>query len=50
MSVVSLLYSPSDESPANVEAGMLWSEEQKTGDREFKRRCRRGVRESLGED
>jgi len=50
VSVVSLLYSPSDESPANVEAGMLWREEQKTGDREFKRRCRRGVRESLGED
>lgn len=50
VSVVSLLYSPSDESPANVEAGMLWREEQKSGDREFKRRCRRGVRESLGED
>ena len=50
VSVVSLLYSPSDESPANVEAGMLWREEQRSGNKEFKRRCRRGVRERLGED
>jgi ubiquitin-conjugating enzyme E2 G1 len=49
ISVISLLHSPNDESPANVEAARLWREE-KNGDKEFKRRCRRGVRESLGED
>ncbi|KAG9240083.1 ubiquitin-conjugating enzyme [Calycina marina] len=50
VSVVSLMFSPSDESPANVEAAVLWREEQTTANKEFKRRCRRGVRESLGED
>jgi ubiquitin-conjugating enzyme E2 G1 len=49
ISVISLLHSPNDESPANVEAARLWREE-KNGDKEFKRRCRRAVRESLGED
>lgn len=48
VSVISLLHSPNDESPANVEAGRLWREE-KSGNKEFKRRCRRAVRESLGE-
>lgn len=50
ISVISLLHSPNDESPANVEAAVLWREEQKTGGREFRRRTRRCVRESLGED
>ncbi|KFY29252.1 hypothetical protein V493_02457 [Pseudogymnoascus sp. VKM F-4281 (FW-2241)] len=50
ISVISLLHSPNDESPANVEAAVLWREEQKTGGREFKRRTRKCVRESLGED
>jgi len=50
ISVVSLLHSPNDESPANVEAAKLWREEQRTGDRAFRRRTRRCVRESLGEE
>ncbi|KAH8586442.1 ubiquitin-conjugating enzyme/RWD-like protein [Bisporella sp. PMI_857] len=50
ISVISLLHSPNDESPANVEAGKLWREEQTNGNKEFKRRCRKCVRESLGED
>ncbi len=49
LSVISLLHSPNDESPANVEAARLWREE-KNGDKEFRKRCRRVVRESLGED
>jgi ubiquitin-conjugating enzyme E2 G1 len=54
LSVISLLHGPNDESPANVEAARLWREEQKGGKsegaREFRRRCRKCVRESLGED
>lgn len=52
LSVISLLHSPNDESPANVEAARLWREEKVGGKdaKEFRRRCRRGVRESLGED
>ena len=52
VSVISLLHSPNDESPANVEAARLWREEKVGGTegKEFKRRCRRIVRESLGED
>jgi ubiquitin-conjugating enzyme E2 G1 len=46
LSVISLLHGPNDESPANVEAARLWREEQK----EFRRRCRQCVRESLGEE
>lgn len=46
LSVISMLSSPNDESPANVEAARLWREDQ----REFKRRARRCVRESLGEE
>jgi ubiquitin-conjugating enzyme E2 G1 len=33
-----------------VEAAKLWREEKTKGDKEFRRRCRKGVRESLGED
>jgi ubiquitin-conjugating enzyme E2 G1 len=53
ISVISLLHSPNDESPANVEAARLWREEKKGEGKEakeFKRRTRRCVRESLGED
>jgi ubiquitin-conjugating enzyme E2 G1 len=50
VSTISLMYSPNDESPANVEAAMLWRAEKTNGDKEFKRRCRKIVRESLGED
>jgi ubiquitin-conjugating enzyme E2 G1 len=46
ISVISMLSSPNDESPANVDAAKLWREDEK----EFKRRCRRIVRESLGDD
>lgn len=49
LSVISLLHGPNDESPANVEAARLWREE-KDGSKEFKRICRKLVRESLGED
>lgn len=49
LSVISLLHSPNDESPANVEAARLWREE-KSGNKEFKKRCRKVVRETLGED
>lgn len=49
LSVISLLHGPNDESPANVEAARLWREE-KEGNKEFKRICRKIVRESLGED
>jgi ubiquitin-conjugating enzyme E2 G1 len=50
VSVISLLHSPNDESPANVEAARLWREEKTKGDKEFRKRCRKAVRESLGED
>lgn len=42
LSVISMLSSPNDESPANIEAGKLWREDQK----EFKKRVRRCVRDS----
>ncbi|KAL8824529.1 MAG: hypothetical protein Q9191_004991 [Dirinaria sp. TL-2023a] len=46
LSVISMLSSPNDESPANVEAARLWREDT----REFKKRCRANVRASLGEE
>ncbi|KAH8690030.1 ubiquitin-conjugating enzyme/RWD-like protein [Talaromyces proteolyticus] len=46
LSVISMLSSPNDESPANVEAARLWRDDPK----EFKKRVRKCVRESLGED
>lgn len=42
LSVISMLGSPNDESPANIEAGKLWREDRK----EFKRRVRKCVRDS----
>ncbi|RYP11108.1 hypothetical protein DL768_005916 [Monosporascus sp. mg162] len=50
LSVISLFGDPNDESPANLDAAKLLRAERETGDREFRRRCRRCVRESLGED
>jgi ubiquitin-conjugating enzyme E2 G1 len=50
LSVVSLLHDPNDESPANVEAARLWREEREGSGKEFRKRCRKIVRESLGED
>jgi len=46
LSVISMLNSPNDESPADVEAARMWREDPKG----FKRRCRKCVRESLGEE
>ncbi|KAI9373441.1 hypothetical protein BJX61DRAFT_552205 [Aspergillus egyptiacus] len=46
LSVISMLSSPNDESPANVEAARLWREDPK----EFKKRVRKCVRDSLGEE
>lgn len=46
LSVISMLSSPNDESPANVEAARLWREDPK----EFKKRCRANVRASLGDE
>jgi len=46
LSVISMLSSPNDESPANVDAAKMWREDPKS----FKRRCRAVVRESLGEE
>ena len=42
LSVISMLSSPNDESPANIEAGKLWREDPK----EFKKRVRKCVRDS----
>ncbi|KAI9039833.1 putative ubiquitin conjugating enzyme [Aspergillus affinis] len=46
LSVISMLSSPNDESPANVEAARLWREDPK----EFKKQVRKCVRESMGEE
>jgi len=46
LSVISMLSSPNDESPADIEAARMWREDPK----EFKRRVRKCVRESLGEE
>lgn len=49
VSVLSLLNDPNDESPANIEAARLWREEKKDGNKEFKKRCGKILRESLGD-
>ncbi|KPI35833.1 Ubiquitin-conjugating enzyme E2 15 [Cyphellophora attinorum] len=46
LSVISMLSSPNDESPANVDAAKMWREDPK----EFRKRCRKIVRESLGDE
>lgn len=50
LSVISLFSSPNDESPANVEAARLFREEREGKNKEFRKRCRKIVRETLGED
>lgn len=45
LSVISMLSSPNDESPANVEAAALWRDNTP----EFKKRVRKCVRDSLEE-
>ncbi|OAL26847.1 hypothetical protein AYO22_04014 [Fonsecaea multimorphosa] len=46
ISVISMLSSPNDESPANVDAAKMWREDPKG----FRRKCQRIVRESLGDE
>lgn len=46
LSVISMLSSPNDESPANADASKLYREEPK----EFKKRCRKCVRDSLEDE
>jgi ubiquitin-conjugating enzyme E2 G1 len=50
LSTISLFHSPNDESPANVEAARLLREEREGKNKEFRKRCRKCVRESLGEE
>ncbi|KAF4984850.1 hypothetical protein FZEAL_3 [Fusarium zealandicum] len=50
LSTISLFHDPNDESPANVEAARLLREEREGMHKDFRRRCRKCVRESLGED
>ncbi|KAL5601043.1 hypothetical protein BROUX41_005872 [Berkeleyomyces rouxiae] len=50
LSVVSLFHSPNDESPANVEAARMLREERDGKHRDYRKRCRKCVRESLGEE
>lgn len=50
LSTITLFQDPNDESPANVEAAKLFREEKEGKNKEFRKRCRKCVRESLGED
>lgn len=50
LSVISLFEDPNDESPANVEAARMLRDEREGNNKDFRRRCRKCVRESLGED
>lgn len=50
LSVLSLFNEPNDESPANLDAAKLLRAEREGGPKEFKKRVRKCVRESLGED
>ncbi|KAK4226751.1 ubiquitin-conjugating enzyme E2 [Podospora fimiseda] len=50
ISVISLFEDPNDESPANIEAATLLRAERDGSSKEFRKRCRKIVRESLGED
>jgi ubiquitin-conjugating enzyme E2 G1 len=50
LSTISLFHDPNDESPANVEAARLFREEKEGKHKDFRKRCRKCVRESLGED
>jgi len=50
VSVISLFHGPNTDSPANVEAARMLREEREGTTKDFRRRCRQCVRESLGED
>lgn len=49
LSVLSLFNEPNDESPANLDAAKLLRAEREGGPKEFRKRVRQCVRESLGE-
>ncbi|TRX97017.1 hypothetical protein FHL15_002323 [Xylaria flabelliformis] len=49
ISVISLFSEPNDESPANLDAAKLLREERQGGPKEFRKRVRACVKESLGE-
>jgi ubiquitin-conjugating enzyme E2 G1 len=50
LSVISLFSEPNDESPANLDAAKLLRLERQGQSTEFRKRVRKCVRESLGED
>ncbi|KFH47198.1 Ubiquitin-conjugating enzyme E2-like protein [Hapsidospora chrysogenum ATCC 11550] len=50
VSTISLFHDPNTESPANVEAAILLREEREGKHKDFRKKCRRCVRESLGEE
>lgn len=50
LSVISLFSEPNDESPANLDAAKLLRLERQGTSNEFRKRVRKCVRESLGED
>lgn len=50
VSTISLFHDPNTESPANIDAAVLLREEREGKHKDFRKRCRKCVRESLGED
>ncbi|KAK2592423.1 hypothetical protein QQS21_009875 [Conoideocrella luteorostrata] len=50
VSTISLFHSPNIDSPANVEAARMLREEMEGKHKDFRKQCRKCVRESLGED
>ncbi|KAG5917409.1 hypothetical protein E4U42_007257 [Claviceps africana] len=50
VSTISLFHDPNCDSAANVEAARMLREERQGKHRDFRRQCRRCVRESLGEE
>ncbi|KAL0471690.1 E2 15 [Neurospora intermedia] len=50
LSIISLFSDPNPDSPANIEAARLLREEKEGKHKEFRKRCRACVRESLGEE
>lgn len=50
ISVLSVFNDPNEESPANVEAAKLLREDREGTSKEFRKRCRKVIRESLHEE
>ncbi|CAJ2514293.1 Uu.00g024120.m01.CDS01 [Anthostomella pinea] len=50
LSVISLFSEPNEDSPANLDAAKLLRQEKEGGPKEFRKRVRKCVRESVGED